>query len=125
MRILITNMPTKAEFSPELKTRKQAADAINRAMERFPLIVRILGELRDAQIPFPGDDDLRHGCDRTLTSMLSELARIDPAPPGKPVKAEEISHSWLTDEKAVRLIDADKLERLQQFIERILGKPES
>jgi hypothetical protein len=118
-------MSTKAEISPDLKTRKQAAEAINRAMERFPLILGILGELRNAHIPFPGDDDLRHGCDRTLTSMLSELARIDPAPPGKPVKAEEISHGWLTDEKAVRLIDADKLERLQQLIERILGKPQA
>jgi hypothetical protein len=114
-------MSTKTELSPETKSRKHAAEAINRAMARFPLIVEILGELSKAPIPFPGDDDLRHGCDRTLTTLLAELARMEPAPDGKFSKAEESALSWLKDDDAARLVDADKLQRLQEFIERILG----
>jgi len=115
-------MSTRTELSPETKTRKHSAEAINRAMARFPLIVEILGELGKAQVPFPGDDDLHHGCDRTLTTMLAELARIEPAPPGKSSKTEEIARAWLKGDKTIRLIDADKLERMQQFIDRILGE---
>lgn len=114
-------MSTKTEVSPETKTRRNAVDSINRVMTRFSLIVEILSELSKAQVPFPGDDDLRHGCDRTLTTMLSELARIEPAPPGKSSKAEEQARSWLKEQKVVRLIDADKLLRIQQFIDRVLG----
>lgn len=114
-------MSTEIELSPETKTRKRSAEAINRAMARFPLIVGILGELSNATIPFPGDDDLRHGCDRTLTTMLAELSRIVPAPPGKLSKTEETARSWLKGDKVIRLIDADKLQRIQQFIDRILG----
>ena len=117
-------MSSKIELSPDSKTRKHSADAINRAMARFPLIVEILGELSKAQVPLPGDDDLRHGCDRTLTTMLSELARIEPAPPGKSSKAEETARGWLKSDKVVRLVDVDKLQRIQQFIDRILGSEE-
>ncbi len=114
-------MSTRTELTPETKSRKHSADAINRAMARFPLIVNILGELREPQIPFPGDDDLHHGCDRTLTTMLAELARIEPAPSGKSSRAEDTARGWLKGERAVRLVDADKLERIQQLIDRILG----
>ena len=104
-----------------MKTRKQSAEAINHAMTRFPLIVEILGELDKAEIPFPGDGDVRHGCERALTAMLAELARIEPAPPGKPSKIEETALNWLQAKAAGRLINPDQLQRIQQFIERILG----
>lgn len=90
-------------------------------MARFPLILRILGELRSAPLPFPGDGDIRHGCERALTGMLSELARIQKAPAGKSSKAEESAQAWLQDAKASELIDADLLERMQQFIDAILN----
>jgi len=81
-------------------------------MARFPLILQILGELGQAPVPFPGDDDIRHGC---------ELARIKIAPAGKPSKAEETAQSWLSSPGSAQLIDADKLQRMQQFIDRILN----
>jgi hypothetical protein len=90
-------------------------------MARFPLILQILGELGQAPVPFPGDDDIRHGCERALTAMLSELARIKIAPAGKPSKAEETAQSWLSSPGSAQLIDADKLQRMQQFIDRILN----
>jgi hypothetical protein len=121
-RTFITNMSNQIDFSPELKSRKRSAEAINRAMARFPLLVNILGELDAAAVPLTGDDDLRHGCDRTLTTMLAELAWIDPAPPGKPTKTEETARGWLKADKVTRLIDADKLQRIHQFIDRILGE---
>lgn len=114
-------MPSNIIFSCDIKNREHSAEAVNRAMARFPLIVEILAELSRARIPFPGDDDLRHGCHRTLTTMLAELAKIDPAPAGKPSKTEKIVHGLLKGDEVVRLIDADKLQRIQQFIERILG----
>jgi hypothetical protein len=102
-------------------TRNHSAEEINRAMARFPLIVRILGELGEAAVPLPGDDDVRHGCERALTAMLSELARIEVAPAGKLSKAEEIAQSWLSSSVSGQLIDVDKLQRMQQFIDRILN----
>lgn len=105
---------------PSQKNRKQSAEEINRAMARFPLVLQILRELGLTQLPFPGDDDIRHGCERALTRMLADLARIQPASTGKSSKAEETAQSWLQSKEARRLIDADRLERMQQFIDSIL-----
>jgi len=105
---------------PPHKVRKQSAEEINRAMARFPLLVQILAELSHDQIPLPGDADIRHGCERALTTMLSELARIEGAPAGKLSKAEETAQNWLQHPAADKLIDADKLVRMQIFIDRIL-----
>lgn len=90
-------------------------------MARFPLIISILSELSRARFPFPGDADICHGCERALTGILSELARIEPAPPGKSCKAEEAAQAWLQNPDATRLIDADKLQRIQQFIDCTLN----
>ncbi len=116
-------MPNEPVSSPPHRTRKQSAEEINRAMARFPVVVRILGELGSASIPFPGDDDIRHGCERALTTMLSELARIGSAPAGKPTKTEETAQNWLHIPEAGKLIDADKLQRTQQLIDCILNHP--
>jgi hypothetical protein len=114
-------MFTQPDSNSALTTRKRSAEAINRAMTRFPLIVEILGEIEKSSVPYPGDEDIRHGCERALTAMLAELARIEPAPPGKSVKAEEAALSILQSEAAGRLINADQLQRIDQLIERILG----
>ena len=116
-------MFTKPEIHPPQKSRKQSAEEINGAMTRFPLIVEILGELRKSAFPFPGDDDLLHGCERAVTSILVELARIEPAPPGKSSPPEETALNWLNTNSAEHLVNADQLQRMQQFIERILGSP--
>jgi hypothetical protein len=100
--------------------RKQCAEEINRAMTRFPLIVKILKDLRETQIPKPGDNDIRHGCERALTSMLSELARIEIAPAGNSSKDEETARTWLHCPEARRFVDADILQRMQIFIDFIL-----
>ena len=107
--------------SPPQKTRKQTAEEINRAMARFPLLVQILGDLSRDSVPHPGDDDIRHGCERALTTMLAELARIEAAPGGKTTKAEEIAQNWILNQPASHLIDADKLQRMQLFIDCILN----
>lgn len=117
-------MPNRSVSLPPQRTRKQSAEEINRAMSRFPLILQILGELNREQFPCPGDDDIRHGCERALTGMLCELSRIPVAPAGKACKAEEAAHSWLRDKSASNLVDADLLQRMQEFIENILNQAE-
>ena len=118
-------MSDKPVSLPPQKARKQSAEEINRAMARFPLLVQILAELNRDQIPFPGDADIRHGCERALTTMLSELSRIESAPTGKSSKAEEAAQNWLQHPEAGELIDADKLLRIQLFIDRILKSADS
>ena len=114
-------MFTQPESTPALNTRKQSAEAVTQALARFPLIVEILGKLGKAGIPYPGDEDIRHGCERAITSMLRELARINPAPPGKSSKAEETAIGWLHSQMACDHLNPDQLQRIQQFAERILG----
>ena len=116
-------MLTQTEGSAELGSRRQVAESINLVLGRFPMVVNILGELEKARIPNPGDEDIRHGCERALTSMLSALARIQPAPAGRVSKAEELARNWLHVSSADSLIDPDQLQRIQQFIDRILGPP--
>ena len=106
---------------PEPKGSGQALESVKRAMTRFPLLVKILGELYEVPIPLPGDDDIRHGCERALTSILSELARIESAPSGKRDKSYETTMAWLQDPAARQLIDADKLQRMEVFINCILN----
>lgn len=110
-----------SENHPPLKTRKLTAEEINHALTRFPLVVQVLGELRKAEFPHAGDEDIRHGCERALTSMLVELARIEPAPPGKTSKAEESALGLFHSKAAALLVNTEQLQRIQQFIERILG----
>lgn len=114
-------MPLEPLNSPPQNLRLDAVEKINHAMARFPLVLRILGELAESRCPLPGDDDIHHGCERALTRMLSDLARIAPAEPGASVPAEETVFAWLLHEDTRRLIDADRLERIQQLVDSILA----
>lgn len=116
-------MPLTTVNLPPQNCRVDAAEQINHAMARFPLILQILAELAKSNPPLPGDEDIRHGCERALTRILSDLARIDPAAVGSSSKAEEIASSWLRDGQPLKLVDADRLERIQQLIDSILPAP--
>jgi hypothetical protein len=104
---------------PASGPRKQTAEAVGRAMSRFPLVVEVLGKLGDSTVPLAGDAEIQHGCRRALTAMLVELSRIEPAAIGKPVKQEQMIMDWLHTREAAQLIDADQLERFQHFLDRI------
>lgn len=103
-----------------MKARKEAVDSINHAMARFPMILEVLDVVRKVEVPCPGDVDIERGCERTLTAMLVELAKIRPAPAGKPDLRDETALGWVRSAHAVRLVQADHLERFQQFIERLI-----
>ena len=102
------------------RSRHEAAEKIHLTMIRFPLILKILRSLSEAEVPLPGDDDIRHGCERALTAILVEIARLDPAAPGKTSPAEETVRSWLDSAEAVELVDGDVLQRMEQFIDCVL-----
>ena len=116
-------MISPTENIEKLMTRGRTAEQINRSMARLPMILEILGGLEKAPVPFAGDQDIRHGCERALTSMLIELARIEPAPSGEVSISEEWIIRFIGQEDTVRLVDPAQLERLSQFVARILGRP--
>lgn len=102
------------------RSRQEAAEKINLAMTRFPLILEILRDLGDSEAPAPGDADIRHGCERALTAILVAIARLDPVPPGKASQAEAVAQSWLRSADATELVDGDVLQRIEQFIDCVL-----
>lgn len=106
-------------------SREQVAARINYAMTRFPLILEILDELSGSGCP--GDDELRHGCERCITMMLATLAAIEPACPSHegPQRQEQVALSWLLGQKPRVLIDHVRLDRLDQFIRRLLPQPQN
>jgi hypothetical protein len=86
------------------------------------LILRLLEILNEPLIPFPGDADLRNGCERAMTSILSSLAGMEPAGPSSvpPGREEKALKARLNAERLSRLIDGDRLECLWAFIVRLL-----
>lgn len=109
--------PTK----PVQISRQEAAEKINLAMARFPLILKILRELGESEIPSAGDADIRHGCERALTAILVEIARLDCAAPGKFSPTETIAQSLLNSPDAREFVDGDVLQRIEQFIDCVLN----
>lgn len=103
---------------------EEVAREINRAMERFPLILENLEELSKSLLPAPGDAEIRHGCERAITAILAALAKIDPPiamPSPMPEGFEEqIARAWLLGELPGRLVDPARFARLSDFIDRLL-----
>lgn len=103
---------------------EEAARAINRAMERFPLILENLEELLKSPVPAPGDGEIRHGCERAITAILAALAKIDPptamASAATAGDEEQIARAWLLGELPGRLVDPARFARLNAFIDRLL-----
>ena len=115
-------MPIPPASTKPAKSRERTAATVLHIMTRFPLIVEILDGLTKATVPCPGDQDIRHGCDRAVTAILTDLARIEPAPSGMPSKAEDAVRLMLSGDAGVGTINADLLERIHQFIARIFGQ---
>lgn len=112
-------VPSDNKTSP--KSRKQIADTVLHVMTRFPLVLEILGELGKSDIPAPGDEDIRRGCDRAVTAILVDLARIEPAPTGIPCQAEDATYRMLNGESGAALIGPDKLQSIHELVSRIFG----
>lgn len=104
--------------------QEEVAREINRAMERFPLILENLDELAKSLVPAPGDAEIRHGCERAITAILAALAKIAPsiamfsAMPAGP--EEQIARAWLLGELPSRLVDPARFACLNAFIVRLL-----
>lgn len=107
------------------KTRADHAKDVSRVVARIPLVSEILRTLSRVPMPHPGDGDIRHGCERAMTSILSELAKIDIAPPGALSKPEEQVRRVLENERNESPIHADLLDRVRQFVDRIFGHAEA
>ena len=100
-------------------TRKHAAQRINTAMSRIPLLIEILDEL-DGGVS-PGDEDIRRGVHSAFASIFQCLEGIRTAPLVNPeTEAEEVASEWLIGEQANRLIPSEILVGLSQEISRIL-----
>lgn len=104
----------------QLHRREEVARSINQVMERFPLILEILEELSRSHAP--GDEEIRHGCQRAITAMLGALAQINPSEPSStPMgKEEAAAKTWLAGRMPHSLIDPDQLACFDSFIECLL-----
>jgi hypothetical protein len=114
-------MFTKAPSTPSPGSRKQTAEAVGQALARLPMILDVLKRLNHEAVPLPGDEEIRRGCDRAVTAILAKLARIGPAADGRAGKTEMIALGKLDDPEIGNLLDADQLQRLREFTDRILG----
>lgn len=102
------------------KTRADYAMDVSRVVARIPLLSEILRMLAIDPSPHAGDDDIRHGCERAMNSILAELSRITIAPPGNPSPSEEAVRRLLDNERNESPIDPETLGRVLQSVERIL-----
>jgi hypothetical protein len=105
-----------------ISDREKVARSITDALTRLDLMLGLLETLNEPLIPFPGDADLRNGCERAMTSILSSLAGMEPAgsssvPPGREEKALK---ARLNAERLSLLIDRDQFSYLWSFIVRLL-----
>ncbi len=98
--------------------RQDAVEALNRVLFRLPMVAGILRKINESALPSPGDDELRRGCERAITSILAELARLNPA--GHACDGLKTSDQWL-DEKLRNTLDVVTVERIEQLIARILA----
>ena len=107
-----------------MSPREQTALTINGSLHRLPLVLEILEEIHENQgVGSPGDEDLRHGSLRAVSTMAERLDRIDPAPPelsALPSVAEQIAAEWLLGERPGRFIPEPLLDRLSASISRLL-----
>lgn len=110
-----------------MSQREQIALSINGSLHRLPLVLEILEEIHETEgSGSPGDDDLRHGSLRAVSTMVERLDRITPAPhpvSGTLSVAEQIATEWLLGERPGRLIPEPLLDRLSASIARILPFP--
>jgi hypothetical protein len=101
--------------------REKVARSINDALTRLDLILGLLETLNEPLIPFPGDADLRNGCERAMTSILSSLAGMEPAKPSfLPGREEKALKARLNAERLSLLIDRDQFSYLWSFVVRLL-----
>lgn len=105
-----------------ISTREQVANQINQALTRLDLILTLLETLDEPLMPYPGDADLRNGCERAITSILSALAGIEPAKLSSalPSREEKALKASLNAERLSLLLDRDQFVYLWSFVMRLL-----
>lgn len=106
------------------KTRPDYAMDVSRVVARIPFLSEILRTLAIDSAPRAGDDDIRHGCERAMNSILAELSKITIAPPGNPSPFEDAVRRLLENERNGSPINPETLGRILQSVERILGSHE-
>ncbi len=118
----VTGFPRLGKPEATFAAREVAARRISDAMSRFGMLLDILEEISKEIIPSAGDSDIRHGCERALTTILSRVAALDPVPTSiLPPGPEEIrAKAFLEGERPSRLIDPDRLQGFWSVIHGIL-----
>ena len=109
------------EIKPDIhpsQDRRDAGEAVSRILHRLPLVADVLQRINEAALPSAGDDELRRGCERAITSILAELARLDPA--GHTHDDTISADQWL-DKKLRDSLDVVTVERIEQLIARVLA----
>ena len=96
-------------------------------LHRLLLIYEILEEIDEsADARHPGDEELKQGAYRAVTTMVDRLKRIEPptspASETAPSKEEEIAGEWLIGDQPRQLLPPDLYHELAVMIQRLFPR---
>jgi|GEM_PF-2879695 len=102
--------------------RTKTIESIEKCLIRFPLVVSLMNHLRPTPLTMTGDQELRAACGRAMTSLLSDLSKISPAPAAarQADSRETAIFEMIRNSEALELLDPDQLQRLDFLMVRLL-----
>jgi hypothetical protein len=112
---------------PIMSPHEQFALSVNHSLHRLLLVYEMLEEIHEsADARHPGDEDLKQGAYRAVTTMLDRLKKLQPPTSpdsgAAPSKEEEIAGEWLIGDQPQRLLPPDLYEELAALILRFFPR---
>lgn len=105
-----------------MTSREHIATLINTTLVRLPLVLEILEEIGSQRRA--GDEDLKYGATRAVSSMIARLEGIAPATEPEPYEfpgdAEQLAYEWLLGNRPSELLPTAEHRQLTEIIVRLL-----
>jgi hypothetical protein len=109
-----------------MSAQEQLALFVNHTLHRLPLIYEMLEEIHETADAHPGDEDLKHGAFRAVTTMVERIRGIEPPATSDsrtpPTKEEEIAGEWLIGDQAEQLLPPDLYQELATLTLRLFPR---
>lgn len=110
-----------------MSPHEQFALSVNHSLHRLLLVYEMLEEIHEsADERHPGDEDLKQGAYRAVTTMLERIKKlqppISPDSAAAPSKEEEIAGEWLIGDLPRQLLPPHLYEELAALILRFFPR---